>query len=157
MGIRNEIKKRLPIFGRYTAPVSSTPSNPTNPTTTVEAPVKPPSIETVSGRGDSTPEAYIEKVVTENKIVIFMKGSPSSPLCGFSANASSILGSFGKPFFHVDVIADYEVREAVKSYSQWPTLPQIYINGEFLGGSDILREMFADGSLQKAIDEAFVG
>jgi monothiol glutaredoxin len=155
MGIRNEIKKRLPIFGRYTAPVSPEPSN-TTTNTTVEKSVTPV-VETVTGRGDSTPEAYIEKVVTENKIVIFMKGSPSSPLCGFSANASSILGSFGKPFFHVDVIADYEVREAVKTYSQWPTLPQIYINGEFLGGSDILREMYADGSLQKAIEDAFAG
>ena len=149
MGIRKKIKKALPIFGKKTEsvtnrrPVSSEVSEPCG------AP------EPVLARGEASPREYIEQMITENKIVLFMKGSPEQPQCGFSANASKILASHGKPFAHVDVIADYEVREDVKDYSQWATLPQIYINGEFLGGSDILREMDQDGSLKTQIEEAF--
>ena len=152
MGIRKKIKKALPIFGKKTESVTN--RTPTFTETTENEPVwNAP--EPVLARGSASPREYIEQMITDNKIVLFMKGSPEQPLCGFSANASQILASHGKPFAHIDVIADYEVREDVKNYSQWPTLPQIYINGEFLGGSDILREMDQDGSLKTQIEEAF--
>ena len=83
---------------------------------------------------------------------MLMLGSPSQPLCGFSANAAGILASTGHDFAHVDVIADYEIREQIKNFSQWPTLPQVYIDKEFMGGSDILRQMSTDGSLQELLD-----
>lgn len=151
MGIRKKIKKALPIFGKKT---EATANRPVSAPASIEEPSWS-APEPVLARGESSPKEYIQQMVSENKIVIFMKGSPEQPLCGFSANASQILASYGRPFSHVDVIADYEVREEVKNFSQWPTLPQIYINGEFLGGSDILREMEQDGSLKTQIEEAF--
>ena len=151
MGIRKKIKKALPIFGKKTEATA----NRTAPGSVSQQEPSWSAPEPELARGTSTPREYIEQVIAENQIVIFMKGSPEQPLCGFSANASQILASYGKPFTHVDVIADYEVREEVKNFSQWPTLPQIYLNGEFLGGSDILREMDQDGSLQTQIEEAF--
>jgi len=99
------------------------------------------------------PVDFIEKVLAENRVVLFMKGNPAQPMCGFSANAAGILSSTGHDFAHVDVIADYEIREQIKQFSQWPTLPQIYVDQEFLGGSDILRQMSTDGSLQEMLDE----
>ena len=150
MGIRKKIKKALPIFGKKTESVTNRKSTSNDVAEPVWSAPEP-----VLARGEASPREYIEQMITENKIVLFMKGSPEQPQCGFSANASKILASHGKPFAHVDVIADYEVREDVKNYSQWPTLPQIYINGEFLGGSDILREMDQDGSLKTQIEEIF--
>jgi monothiol glutaredoxin len=153
MGIRKKIKKALPIFGRKTE--ASKPQSSYNPNRyPSEEPVFTPA-EPKLARGDVAPREYIKQMVSENKIVLFMKGSPQQPLCGFSANASQILGASGKPYAHIDVIADYEVREDIKTFSQWPTLPQIYLNGEFLGGSDILKEMNEDGSLKTQIEEAF--
>ncbi|HNC95687.1 MAG TPA: Grx4 family monothiol glutaredoxin [Myxococcota bacterium] len=96
---------------------------------------------------------FIEKTVKENRVVLFMKGSPQAPQCGFSASAAGILGSYGKPFAHVDVLADMDVREGVKDYSAWPTLPQIFINGEFVGGSDILKELHGNGELKKMLED----
>lgn len=152
MGIRKKIIKKLPIFGRGQAaaaeraqPASSPVSN-----TAVSAPVEPPKPK--HPRGEMEPVEYIEKVLSENRIVLFMKGSPSQPLCGFSANAAGILASTGHDFAHVDVIADYEIREQIKNFSQWPTLPQVYIDKEFMGGSDILRQMSTDGSLQELLN-----
>lgn len=152
MGIRKKIKKALPIFGKKTESMANRPVS--SESASNEPAWSAP--EPVLARGDASPREYIEQIVSENKIVLFMKGSPEQPLCGFSANASQILASYERPFAHVDVIADYEVREDVKNFSQWPTLPQIYINGEFLGGSDILREMDQDGSLKTQIEDAFV-
>ena len=80
--------------------------------------------------------------------------SHHSPMCGFSANAAGILQSYGGEFFHVDVIADPEVRQGVKEYSNWPTLPQVYVGGEFLGGSDILMQMHQAGELSEVIEKA---
>ena len=91
--------------------------------------------------------------VNQNKILIYMKGSPQMPQCGFSARASQILTSYGVPYAHVNILMDPEKRQAIKEYSQWPTIPQIYINGEFLGGSDILFEMYQNGELESLIDE----
>lgn len=153
MGIRKKIKKALPIFGRKTEASRNQPSFTPNKSPSDE-PVFAPE-EPKLARGDATPREYIKQMVSENKIVLFMKGSPQQPKCGFSANASQILGSSGRPYAHIDVIADYEVREDIKTFSQWPTLPQIYLNGEFLGGSDILKEMSEDGSLKTQIEEAF--
>jgi monothiol glutaredoxin len=153
MGIRKKIKKALPIFGRKTEASRNQPSFNPNKSPSDE-PVFVPE-EPKLARGDVSPREYIKQMVSENKVVLFMKGSPQQPMCGFSANASQILGASGRPYAHVDVIADYEVREDIKTFSQWPTLPQIYLNGEFLGGSDILKEMSEDGSLKTQIEEAF--
>lgn len=91
--------------------------------------------------------------VNHNKILIYMKGSPQMPQCGFSARASQILSSYGVPYAHVNILLDPEKRQAIKEYSQWPTIPQIYIGGEFLGGSDILFEMYQNGELESLIEE----
>ena len=152
MGIRKKIIKKLPIFGRGQAAAVERTTSVRTPQSTPSSsePVEPPKPK--HPRGDMEPEAYIEKVITENRVVLFMKGEPSQPLCGFSANAAGILSSTGHDFAHVDVIADYEIREAIKQYSQWPTLPQIYVDKEFLGGSDILRQMSTDGSLLEMLN-----
>ena len=97
----------------------------------------------------------IQHELDENGVVLFMKGSPTSPMCGFSANAAGILSSYDHPLTHFDVLSDPEIRTEVKEYSQWPTLPQIYVNGEFLGGSDILRQMHESGELKECLDEPF--
>lgn len=99
--------------------------------------------------------AKIEELVTNNKIVLFMKGTPSFPQCGFSNRATQILQSTGKPFEHVDVIGQSEFRQAIKDYSNWPTIPQVYLDGELLGGSDILMQMYESGQLDEAVDKAF--
>ena len=111
--------------------------------------------EPKSIRGDKDVQTFLGEFVTENKIVLFMKGSPTSPKCGFSANAAGILSSYEVKFTHFDVIEDYDVREGVKDFSSWPTLPQIYIGGEFMGGSDILTQMHESGELKQEIDKLF--
>ena len=91
----------------------------------------------------------IREQVTTHSVVLFMKGTPDFPQCGFSAGAVQILRACGlKEFFSVNVLADPDIRQGIKEYSNWPTIPQLYINGEFIGGSDIMREMFAAGELQ---------
>ncbi|MFU8805724.1 MAG: Grx4 family monothiol glutaredoxin [Bradymonadaceae bacterium] len=97
----------------------------------------------------------IEKEVTTNKLVLYMKGLPAQPMCGFSATASAILGSYGVPLFAVNILADPEKRQAIKEFSKWPTIPQVYVGGEFLGGSDILMQMHESGELKAMIEEAF--
>ncbi|MDJ0800047.1 MAG: Grx4 family monothiol glutaredoxin [Calothrix sp. MO_167.B12] len=91
-----------------------------------------------------TPELKdkIDTLVAQNKILVFMKGTKLMPQCGFSNNVVQILNSFGVPFEAVDVLEDYEIRQGIKEYSNWPTIPQIYINGEFIGGSDIMIELY---------------
>ncbi len=110
--------------------------------------VSSPSLTRSEG-GDIMSE--IKKEVESNAILIYMKGSPSAPMCGFSAKASQILGSYGKPFHSVDILADAEKRSAIKVFSDWPTIPQIYVGGEFLGGSDILIQMYENGQLDEVI------
>lgn len=94
----------------------------------------------------------IREQVTTHPVVLYMKGSPQFPQCGFSASATQILKACGvdKPFT-VDVLQNPEIRQGVKEYANWPTVPQLYINGEFVGGSDIMREMYQSGELQKLI------
>jgi monothiol glutaredoxin len=96
----------------------------------------------------------IKTLVTENDIVLFMKGTPYFPQCGFSSTAVSILERLNVPFEAVDVLADQEIRAGIKAYSDWPTIPQLYVKGEFVGGSDIMIEMFQAGELQTMVAEA---
>ncbi len=90
----------------------------------------------------------IEKLLNENKVVLFMKGSPEFPLCGFSARATAILSDLDVDFQHVNVLDDHEIREGIKAYGNWPTIPQLYINKKLVGGSDIMMEMYEAGELQ---------
>ncbi len=96
----------------------------------------------------STVQNRIDELVKNNKVVLFMKGNPQMPQCGFSARAATILTHLGvADFAHVDVLSDPEIRQGIKEYSNWPTIPQLYINGEFLGGSDIMMEQYENGEL----------
>jgi monothiol glutaredoxin len=99
----------------------------------------------------SDTKARIEKILSENKIVLFMKGSPQFPQCGFSARATAILNECGAKFHSVDVLQDPEIREGIKVYGNWPTVPQLYVNKELIGGSDIMMEMFDAGELQPVL------
>ena len=96
----------------------------------------------------------IREQVTSHKVVLYMKGSPQFPQCGFSSNAAQILKSCGVTDFHtVDVLQNPEIRQGIKDYANWPTIPQLYINGEFVGGSDIMREMYQSGELQALLEK----
>ena len=96
---------------------------------------------------------WIRKTVASNDVVLFMKGTKSFPQCGFSAQVNQILGHMGVEFRDVNVLEDMGIREGIKSFSQWPTIPQLYVKGEFVGGCDIVREMFQEGELQKLFDD----
>ena len=96
----------------------------------------------------------IRKQVEENTIILYMKGTPQFPQCGFSGRATQLLKSCGAKFASVDVLADAEIREGVKQFSSWPTVPQLYIKGQFIGGSDIMAELHQKGELQKLVAEA---
>lgn len=98
-----------------------------------------------------TTHERIDKIVTENKVVLFMKGSPSFPQCGFSARATAILQEIGTSFYSVDVLEDHEIRQGIKEYGNWPTIPQLYINKQLIGGSDIMMEMYQEGELQELL------
>lgn len=94
----------------------------------------------------------IKEQVTKNKVMLYMKGSPDFPQCGFSANAISILRACGvDDIASANVLEDPEIRQGIKEYSNWPTIPQLYVNGEFVGGSDIVSEMYKSGELQKIL------
>jgi monothiol glutaredoxin len=97
----------------------------------------------------------IRAEIAANTVLVYMKGTPTLPLCGFSAATVEALQDLGYPFAHVNVIADQEKREAIKTYSNWPTIPQVYINGKFIGGCDIVRELYASGELERIMEEAF--
>ncbi len=90
----------------------------------------------------------IQQILDANKIVLFMKGTPQFPMCGFSARAVAILQECGAKFHSVDVIQDPQIREGIKSFGNWPTIPQLYVNKTLVGGSDIMMEMFEAGELQ---------
>ena len=98
-------------------------------------------------------ENEIKEQIEANPILLYMKGSPDSPQCGFSSRASQLLISCGKPFSFVDILTNPEIRTTLPSVSDWPTFPQLFINGELIGGSDIMNEMFDSGDLQKAINQ----
>ena len=98
----------------------------------------------------------ISDIVGKADVVLFMKGTPLFPQCGFSSRAISILDHCGVAYDGVDVLQDMEVRQGIKAYSDWPTIPQLYVKGEFVGGSDIMMEMFEAGELQQMLDEKAV-
>jgi monothiol glutaredoxin len=95
----------------------------------------------------------ISTIVGENDVVLFMKGTPLFPQCGFSSRAVAILDHCGVAFESVDVLQDMDIRQGIKAYSDWPTIPQLYVKGEFVGGSDILMEMYEAGELQALLEE----
>jgi len=95
--------------------------------------------------------ARIDEIVKTNDVVLFMKGTALFPQCGFSSRAVAILDHLGVPFETVDVLQDQEIRGGIKDYSDWPTIPQLYVRGEFVGGSDIMMEMFESGELQQLV------
>ena len=97
--------------------------------------------------------AFIAKTVAKNPVVLFMKGVPDQPRCGFSSVVVQILDHVGAEFVGVDVLQDQDLREGVKTFSDWPTIPQLYVKGEFVGGSDIVREMFQSGELKPFLAE----
>ena len=97
----------------------------------------------------------IRQTVTSNPVVLFMKGSPRMPMCGFSASATQMLSACGVTnFVAVDVLQDAEIRQGIKEFANWPTIPQLYVNGEFVGGADIMREMYQSGELQQMLGTA---
>ncbi len=100
----------------------------------------------------SDTNARIAGIVSAHPVVLFMKGTPLFPQCGFSSRAISILDHLGAPYETVDVLQDMEIRQGIKAFSDWPTIPQLYIGGEFVGGSDIMMEMYEAGELQALIE-----
>ena len=98
----------------------------------------------------------IAEIVGTNSVVLFMKGTPLFPQCGFSSKAIAILDHLGVAYESVDVLQDMEIRQTIKDYSDWPTIPQLYVKGEFVGGSDIMMEMFEAGELHQLMTEAEV-
>jgi len=100
---------------------------------------------------DSPISEKISAEITSNDVVLFMKGNPVFPQCGFSAAVVEIFGRLRIPFKSVDVLEDMEIREGIKQFSNWPTIPQLYVKGEFIGGCDIIREMFENGELSELL------
>jgi monothiol glutaredoxin len=93
----------------------------------------------------------IQQQITENPIMLYMKGNPQFPQCGFSSKAVQLLNSCGVKFASVDVLENPDIRQGIKDYSNWPTIPQLYVKGNFIGGSDIMTEMYESGELQELI------
>jgi monothiol glutaredoxin len=104
----------------------------------------------------SDTNARIAQIVSDNDVVLFMKGTPLFPQCGFSSRAVAILDHCGVKYDSVDVLQDMEIRQGIKAFSDWPTIPQLYVKGEFVGGSDIMTEMYEAGELQAMLDAADV-
>mgnify|MGYP000894082493 FL=1 len=97
-------------------------------------------------------QAVIKQQVTENPVVLYMKGTPTFPQCGFSSTAAQILKACGVTgYLAVNVLENADIRQGIKEFSNWPTIPQLYVNGEFVGGSDIMREMYESGELQEML------
>jgi len=100
------------------------------------------------------PQQRIADIVNSNDVVLFMKGTPLFPQCGFSSRAVAILDHLGVGYEPVDVLQDMEIRQGIKQFSDWPTIPQLYVKGEFVGGSDIMMEMFEAGELQQLMQDS---
>jgi monothiol glutaredoxin len=104
---------------------------------------------------DETILADIKKAIADNTIVLFAKGTKTAPRCGFSAKAIQVLQEIGRPFEVVDILPDPRIRQVLSGVSNWPTIPQVFIKGQFVGGCDILLEMHQDGELKQVVEEAF--
>lgn len=96
-------------------------------------------------------QTHIQQLVTTHPVVLFMKGTAAMPMCGFSARAAGLLQHMGVAFVDVNVLENQDIREGIKTYSQWPTIPQLYVNGTFIGGADILTEMYQAGELHELL------
>ena len=103
---------------------------------------------------DASAQDRIRKMVTDNSVMLFIKGTPDFPQCGFSAATVEVFNELGVPYETVDVLKDPEIREGIKRFSNWPTIPQVYIDGKFVGGCDIVREMHANGELAPLVKDA---
>ena len=153
MGILKRIKNRLPIVGGAGGRPSPRPAaaydaqaKTTEPVVPQEPPPPPP-----PPKSAEEVRAEIDADIKAHKVLLFMKGTPAAPQCGFSAAVADILQRTGVPFETRDVIANYELRQGVKDYTDWPTLPQVFINHEFVGGCDIVREMEQSGELTQLL------
>ena len=102
---------------------------------------------------DEGVKSRIEKEISSNEVVLFMKGTPVFPQCGFSSMVSQVLSHIGVEFKGVDVLAEPTLRDGIKSFSDWPTIPQLYVKGEFIGGCDIVKEMYENGELKKVLKD----
>jgi monothiol glutaredoxin len=112
-----------------------------------EVPATEPETTAPQAEAADPVHAFIQQTVAEHPVVVFMKGTPDAPRCGFSALVVQILDHVGAPFVGIDVLQDENLRAGVKAFSDWPTIPQLYVKGEFVGGSDIVREMYQAGEL----------
>ncbi len=106
---------------------------------------------------DASTQQRIEALIASSPVFVFMKGNKLMPQCGFSNNVVQILTALAVPFETFDVLSDMEIRQGIKAYSEWPTIPQVYVNGEFIGGSDILIEMYNSGELREKLAIAMAG
>lgn len=104
--------------------------------------------------GEQDTQTKIKQDIETNKICLFMKGTPDAPQCGFSAHVVQILNSYGVKYHAVDVLADWELRDGIKKFTNWPTIPQLYVNGKFVGGCDITAEMHRKGQLAPVLEAA---
>lgn len=146
VGLLSRLGKKLRIL----------PSEPPpRPTMSRGAAPEPEEEEPASPRAAGQPvEVFIRDAVTTHPVVLFMKGTPDAPRCGFSAAAAGILRGYKVPLYTVDVLSDEDIRDGVKSFSNWPTIPQVFVGGEFVGGSDILTQLHESGELKPMIEKA---
>jgi len=152
MGLIDRLKRRLPIVGVGAPPTPAPAARPVpRPATRRE---EPEEAAPVSARGNAPVDSWIAETVKSHPVVLFMKGTPIQPQCGFSATAAGILLEYTRDLHTVDVIADPEVREGVKQHTSWPTIPQVFVGGEFVGGADILRQLHEQGELKAMIAKA---
>ena len=158
MSLFDRIKRKIPVVGGEHAPSPEAAPAAAPPPVRRSAPLPttgrgfepqaPP-----SGRGGRPVDEFLAEFVKSKPVVLFMKGSPEAPMCGFSANAAGILRNYQVEMATFDVLSDGDVRQGIKDFSQWPTIPQIYIGGEFVGGSDILMQMHQSGELREMLDK----
>jgi monothiol glutaredoxin len=111
----------------------------------------------MSETSDNPLRDAIAQAISENKVILFMKGTPEQPMCGFSARAAAAIESVGVPFAAVDILPDPRIRQELTAISNWPTTPQLFVDGELIGGSDIVMEMFETGELQPLVQSATAG
>jgi monothiol glutaredoxin len=149
MGILSRIKRRLPIVGGD--PITPRPTAQYTPAPAAPAPARPAPPPPMD---PAEVLASIKADVEAHKIVVYMKGSAQAPQCGFSAKVAQTFLDMGVPFEARDVLADPAVRSAIKEFTDWPTIPQVFIDGEFIGGCDIVLEMQASGELDEAVRKA---
>ena len=97
--------------------------------------------------------SQIQKIIQENDVVLFMKGTPAMPMCGFSGMVCQVLQKLNVPFVSIDVMENQDMREGIKAFTQWPTIPQLYVQKEFVGGADIVKEMYTSGELLQLCDD----